>query len=377
MAFGGLGVVAVPEGDPGLLGLGPVRGLGRWPGWGRSTVTRRRPSAEASDRGDVVPLHRQVVGGRVGRGQVEEADAAAVGPDHGDLVARRGDPGPAGAAARPGPSAWPALGPGSAPGPTGSRADVRPASRPSTSQIASSPSSESAAIRRPSAPKTRPCCGRLGVAIGGRASTSRIDRKARAWSRSLTRIAGSGPSPAASAEELQAVGPAVGGRWRAGRRSRASPARPSRARLRPRAGVDLARSRPGPALASAAGVVGLVALVDDPDVGDGGRGQDQRRGGGRDGREAGVPAGEPPEPADRADPAGPDRLVGQEPGQVVGQVVGGGVAVVGPLGQGLQEDRLQVERDPGVELAGAGAARGRRSARSARRRTGRRTGGGG
>ena len=61
-------------------------------------------------------------------------------------------------------------------------------------------------------------------------------------------------------------------------------------------------------------------------------------------------AGEPDHPADRADPPGLDRLVGQEPGEVLGQGVGGGVAVVGALGQGLEEDRLEVERDPGVEL---------------------------
>ena len=59
-----------------------------------------------------------------------------------------------------------------------------------------------------------------------------------------------------------------------------------------------------------------------------------------------------PEPADRADPPGAHRLAVEEPGQVVGQGRGGRVTVGGTLGQGLQDDGLEVPRDPPIDQPG-------------------------
>ena len=60
-------------------------------------------------------------------------------------------------------------------------------------------------------------------------------------------------------------------------------------------------------------------------------------------------AGNPPEPSDRADPAGSHRLVVEEPGQVLRQGRGRRVAIDGTLGQCLQDDRFQVAGDPPVD----------------------------
>ena len=74
-------------------------------------------------------------------------------------------------------------------------------------------------------------------------------------------------------------------------------------------------------------------------------------GDGRDGGDSGVPAGDPPEPADRADPPRPDRLAIEEPRQVFGQLGGRGVAVGRALRQRLEHDRLQVAGHPAVDQA--------------------------
>ena len=73
------------------------------------------------------------------------------------------------------------------------------------------------------------------------------------------------------------------------------------------------------------------------------------RGGG--GHELPVPAGPPQGPLDHAGPAGQDRLVGQEPPQVGGQLLGRRVAMGQVLGHRLQDDRLQVAGDRRVEPA--------------------------
>ncbi len=61
----------------------------------------------------------------------------------------------------------------------------------------------------------------------------------------------------------------------------------------------------------------------------------------------------PPRPLQGALPGGrrpgADRLAGQEPSQVVGQLLGRGVPPRRLLGQALQADRLQVARDPRLE----------------------------
>ena len=80
--------------------------------------------------------------------------------------------------------------------------------------------------------------------------------------------------------------------------------------------------------------------------------QDGDRRGRRDGRDPGVPPREPPGAARQADPPGADRLVVEEPGQVLGEVARRLVTVRRPLGQQLQDDRLQVARDPRVEHPG-------------------------
>ena len=66
----------------------------------------------------------------------------------------------------------------------------------------------------------------------------------------------------------------------------------------------------------------------------------------------GIPPGPPPVPFHGADLAGPDRLVGQEPPQVLGHRLGRLVPRLGVLLDRLQDDRLQVARDPGVERPG-------------------------
>src|SRR5205807_3517323 len=75
------------------------------------------------------------------------------------------------------------------------------------------------------------------------------------------------------------------------------------------------------------------------------------QGGGRNDRP--VPAGPLARPLGQRRPAGADRLVLQEALQVVGQLAGGGVALVGVLGQRLEDDRLQLRRQRRVEAARA------------------------
>ena len=194
----GVGVVAVPEGDPRLLGLGARgraagragRGGRRSPGSGRRPRRRPRRRRAPSSAGP-----RRAT---PGVGDVEEADARRrrAGSTATCVAGRRRS-----GARRAGPGPGPWAGRRPAPGRAAGRAaggPSRPASPPvdvpdrQLAVVGAAP-----AIRRPPAPKARPC-GPGAAAIGGRASTSRIVRNSSAWSRSLTRIAGSGPSSAAS-----------------------------------------------------------------------------------------------------------------------------------------------------------------------------------
>ncbi len=243
-------------------------------------------------------------------------------------------------------------------------------SRPATSQIPSSPSSESAAS---SACRCRQRSGHAAACPGSRsavwASTSRMreEREPPGPRGAATRRVASGSIAGGLAEKIEA------GRSTVGR----SVGEPDVGRLFFQAvedlGLELADSLFALELlrlASSVGRLGLPGRQRRPasarsrssartsDVGECRRAEHEGGGGGRDGGQAGVPAGEPHESADRADPSGLDRLEGQEPGEVFGQVVGRGVAVVGALGQGLEQERLEVERDSRVELPGASGLRG-------------------
>ena len=65
-----------------------------------------------------------------------------------------------------------------------------------------------------------------------------------------------------------------------------------------------------------------------------------------------VAPGPPPVSLRGADLAGPDRLVGEEPPQVLGHRLGRLVPRLGVLLDRLEHDRLQVARDPGIERPG-------------------------
>jgi hypothetical protein len=65
-----------------------------------------------------------------------------------------------------------------------------------------------------------------------------------------------------------------------------------------------------------------------------------------------VPPRQPGGPLPRRRPAGVDRLVLAEASQVVGQLLGGSVAVLGPLGRRLEHDRLQRHGDGPVDPPG-------------------------
>ena len=64
-----------------------------------------------------------------------------------------------------------------------------------------------------------------------------------------------------------------------------------------------------------------------------------------------VAPGPPPVSLHGADLAGPDRLVGQEPPQVLGHRLGRRVASRAFLFKALQADRFQVDRQPGLQAA--------------------------
>ncbi len=54
----------------------------------------------------------------------------------------------------------------------------------------------------------------------------------------------------------------------------------------------------------------------------------------------------------QAGPAGEDGFADEEPQQVFGQLLRGGITRVGLLGDGLEDDRLEVAVDPGIGAAG-------------------------
>ena len=103
----------------------------------------------------------------------------------------------------------------------------------------------------------------------------------------------------------------------------------------------------GLGLALPRGLGGEVAPGDPGGAG----GEDDRQGRQQAGRDGVAPAPPPPLP-ERADPAGPDRLAGPEPAEVLGQLQGAGVALPGLLREALQTDRLQVGGNPGLQPAG-------------------------
>ena len=104
--------------------------------------------------------------------------------------------------------------------------------------------------------------------------------------------------------------------------------------------------RRGEPLVPAAGLLARVGAVAF------GRHRQPDRGDQHESHECG-PRRPPPRPLQGALPGGrrpgADRLAGQEPPQVVGQLLGRGVAPRRLLGEALQADRLQVARDPRLE----------------------------
>ena len=72
----------------------------------------------------------------------------------------------------------------------------------------------------------------------------------------------------------------------------------------------------------------------------------------RRGHEPRVPRGQLDRPVPERRPPGPDRLVLQEPPQVVGQVLRRRISAGRLLGHRLQDDRLQLARDRAVDFRG-------------------------
>ncbi len=95
------------------------------------------------------------------------------------------------------------------------------------------------------------------------------------------------------------------------------------------------------------GESGLLAGIEDREPG-----HDHQRGGRRaeGAGQPGVPLAPAPGPLCGRNPTRPDRPVVEEPPQVLGQLGGGGVAPRRLAGHRLEHDRLQVARDPRVDL---------------------------
>ena len=150
------------------------------------------------------------------------------------------------------------------------------------------------------------------------------------------------------------------------RASQSSPARDvallaeGQSALEGQAGREPPRSVEG--RAELPGRVGLVEAVADGDDGRGQQRQDRQPARGREGRVAPAPAQDAPRAPDRA---GQDRLVPEEPLQLVGELSARGVSPRRLLLQALEADRLQVAREAGMQPARRDGSAARTSSRVA------------
>ena len=185
-----------------------------------------------------------------------------------------------------------------------------------TSQTASSlSSSERIASRSPAGVKTSPCD--LPVASSGLLSSiSRSTRNLTAQSRSSVRCCGSGSRLAAFPISSRPLTAPV-------RRPRGRPARSSIASISLLAARSLPLSsfkRSSASPLSARARTATLRPGHDLQIRKRGDRQDDRRGGGRDRGDSGMPAGDSPDPPDRTDAPRLDRLSVQESPQVFKQL---------------------------------------------------------